>query len=232
MGRPDVPVEVAGLREDGAVVFVAELPHGADPATLAYERGFVVDRPVAARRAGPGRLRLELRVRPAAGEAAPPVRGRGRDHDLVVNPDVPPLLRQRVAAYAVIVSERGLLATEFSDRTAVAGRWGLPGGGLDDEEEPADAVLREVLEETSQQVSLGPLVRVHTSHWVGRSPRAEIEDFHAVRLVYRGTCDAPSEPVIVDQDGTTSAALWIGLDRWRALPWTANWREVLGELLT
>ncbi len=38
----------------------------------------------------------------------------------------PPPLRQRVAAYGIVLSERGLLATQFSDRTAVPGLWGLP----------------------------------------------------------------------------------------------------------
>ena len=99
--------------------------------------------------------------------------------------DVRPAVRQRFAAYAVVISSRGLLATQYSGRTAVTGRWGMPGGGLDDHEPPATAVLREVAEETSQEIILGELVKVQTSHWVGRSPYGNIEDFHAVRLIYR-----------------------------------------------
>ena len=39
-----------------------------------------------------------------------------------------PVVRQRLAAYSIVLSDRGLLATEFSERTAVPGSWGLPGG--------------------------------------------------------------------------------------------------------
>ena len=38
---------------------------------------------------------------------------------------------QRIAAYAVVRSSRGVLMTELSDRTNAAGMWNLPGGGLD-----------------------------------------------------------------------------------------------------
>ena len=141
------------------------------------------------------------------------------------------MARQRLAAYAVVLSDRGLLATEYSDRTAVSGRWGMPGGGIDDGEEPAAAVVREVTEETSQVITLGALIRVQTSHWVGRSPRGTVEDFHAVRLIYRGDCPRPSRPVVLDSGGTTESARWVPLPRWPALAWTHNWRAVLGEIL-
>ena len=104
--------------------------------------------------------------------------------------DIRPAVRQRFAAYAVVTSRQGLLATEYSGRTAVTGRWGMPGGGLDDHEPPTSAVLREVHEETSQEIILGELIKVQTSHWVGRSPYGSIEDFHAVRLIYRASCPA------------------------------------------
>jgi 8-oxo-dGTP pyrophosphatase MutT (NUDIX family) len=120
-----------------------------------------------------------------------------------------------------------LLATEFSARTAVPGRWGMPGGGIDDHEQPRDAVLREVAEETQQVVTLGGLVEVQTSHWVGRSPRDTVEDYHAVRLIYTATCPHPTPPVVADVGGTTESARWVPLDQWSALSWTVGWRQVL-----
>ena len=89
-------------------------------------------------------------VEPLSGQPRPQPRLRGLDRGLVLE-EIDPVIRQRVAAYAVVVSEPGLLATEYSDRTAVAERWGMPGGGIDDHEEPDEAVLREVAEETSQR---------------------------------------------------------------------------------
>jgi 8-oxo-dGTP pyrophosphatase MutT (NUDIX family) len=226
-------VGVAG--DDPAVgaapLFDVRLEHGADPTVVAHDAGYALVRPLQAVRTAEDDLRLVLQVRALDGEPRPRLGRRGQDAGLVVPPGVRPQVRQRFAAYAVVVSSRGLLATEYSDRTAVEGRWGMPGGGIDAGEQPADAVIREVVEETAQQVVLGELASVQTSHWIGRSPRATIEDFQAVRLVYRASCPEPSDPRVLDLGGTTSAARWVPLEEWATLPWTHNWRDLLGELL-
>jgi len=229
-------VRVVGLTEEasgpGAVpAFTAHLEHGADPALVAHDAGWVVVHPLAAVRDDTGEIVLTLLVRPHAGEHRPHDPGRGSDAGLTLAPGTRLDVRQRVAAYAVVVSDRGLLATEYSDRTAVPGRWGMPGGGIDDDEQPADAVLREVAEETDQQVVLESLVSVQTSHWVGRSPRGTLEDFQAVRLIYRARCPEPREPRVLDVGGTTESARWVPLTDWPRLHWTHNWQLLLGGLL-
>jgi 8-oxo-dGTP pyrophosphatase MutT (NUDIX family) len=220
-------VNVVGMDEDGAVAFVEVLGQGTDPRGVAFERGFVVERPLEATRNGTGDLDLRIAVRPVTTESRPPEIGRGQDAGLRLTGSEDVEVRQRVAAYAIITSELGLLATEFSDRTAVAGRWGLPGGGIDDHEQPSEAVLREVMEETHQLVELGALIEVQTSHWVGRSPRDTIEDYHAVRLVYEGACQHPTTPVVLDVGGTTESARWVARDQWDTLAWTVGWRQIL-----
>jgi ADP-ribose pyrophosphatase YjhB (NUDIX family) len=229
--RHDLQVLVVGVTEHGGHAFEVFLEHGADPDVLAFERGYVVVRPIDANRTSSGDLILRLSVRPVIDEPPPEVRRQGRDAGLVLGDEVRPAVRQRFAAYAVVRSSRGLLATEYSGRTAVTGRWGMPGGGLDDHEPPTSAVLREVAEETSQEIILGELIKVQTSHWVGRSPYGTIEDFHAVRLIYRAGCPHPTDPVVVDQGGTTESAQWVPLDSWRSVSWTQNWRMLLSELL-
>ncbi len=225
-------MRVVGRDRHGEVGFDRELPHGVDPHLLAWDAGFVVRRPIDARLGPDGELRLTLRVRPrAAQDVAPRTRRPGRDQGLVTSSREPPVVRQRVAAYAVVTSTRGLLATQYSDLTAVAGRWGMPGGGLDPDEEPTAAVRREVDEETGQRVDLGELVLVQSSHWVGRSPRGPLEDFHAVRLVYRARCRNPTDPVVHDQGGTTAAARWVPLASRSDLEWTRNWHDALQTLL-
>ena len=72
---------------------------------------------------------------------------------------------------------------------------------------------------------------MQSSHWVGRSPHGPVEDFHAIRLVYRGTCPEPTDPVVHDEGGTTESARWVPLDAWKDLPWTQNWRQALRRLL-
>ena len=221
---------IVGVTEDGATAFSTPLDHGADPDTVLFDQGYTALRPLDAGWFGAD-LGLRLLVRPLAGESRPDPIPPRTDAGLIIADDVVPVTRQRVAAYAVVLSTRGLLATEYSARTAVPGRWGMPGGGLDDRESPADCVRREVEEETAQQIVLGELAKVQTGHWIGRNPGGMIEDFHAVRLVYRATCPHPTEPVVLDHGGSTASACWVGLDSWTILPWTANWLMILSELL-
>lgn len=225
-------MRITGVDDEDHVVWSSVLAHGGDPDLVAYGHGYRTIRPIDVIRVPEGELLLRVLVRPVGNAPAPVVRSRGRDRGLQIPDGVSPFVRQRFAAYAVVRSELGLLATEYSDRTAVVGRWGMPGGGIDEHEQPADAVLREVAEETSQRVVLGDLVRVQTSHWVGRSPHAVIEDFHAVRLIYRASCPEPFEPVVLDRGGTTESARWVPVETWASLPWTDNWRLVLGDLLS
>jgi 8-oxo-dGTP pyrophosphatase MutT (NUDIX family) len=133
---------------------------------------------------------------------------------------------QRVAAYAIVTSERGLLLTQFNDQTHVAGDWGLPGGGLDTGESPIEGVHREVWEETGQLVELEGLVDVQSSHWIGRAPNGVVEDFHAVRIVYRATCPEPRDVVIHDVGGTTADAGWVPVERLGQYPLSRSWHHL------
>ena len=121
--------------------------------------------------------------------------------------------------------------TQFSDRTNAQGQWGLPGGGIEAQEAPDRAVVREAWEESGQVIEVSELALVHTSHWIGRAPTGRLEDFHAVRLVYRAWCHAPTEPVVHDVGGTTAAAAWVpptDLDR---LDVASGWRSLMSGVV-
>ncbi len=219
-----IGVEVAG----GAPVFSRVLPHGADPHRLAWERGYRIIRPLSVSGHAPD-LSLTLQVarhgRRVNHRASP--RTRSTDPGLELTPDITPVVRQRLAAYAITLSPLGILATQFSDKTAVPGMWGLPGGGIDDGEAPAQAVVREVDEETGQLLEISHLLDVQTDHWIGRSPTGLVEDFHAVRIIFAGRCAAPTDPVVHDIGGTTASAAWVPLARWASLPWSSSARSLL-----
>jgi 8-oxo-dGTP pyrophosphatase MutT (NUDIX family) len=154
-----------------------------------------------------------------------------RDPDLLTSGDELPELHQRVAAYAVVTGPRGVLMTQFSGRTNAEGRWGLPGGGIEGGEAPELAVVREAWEESGQVIEVSGLALIQTSHWIGRSPTGRLEDFHAVRVVYRAACLEPTEPVVHDVGGTTSAAAWVPLAELDRLDVTSSWRSLLSEVV-
>ncbi|KGN32885.1 NUDIX hydrolase [Knoellia sinensis KCTC 19936] len=199
-------IDIVALQADREVVRFA-LEHGADPATELATRGWS-GRAVSATRTSSDDLTITYAVRPGS-VAQAPLRDVPHDDDVTLDDLANVVPYQRIAAYAVVRSSRGILATELSARTNAAGLWNLPGGGLDPGEDPGAAVVREVHEETGQHVVDVQLLTVMTRHWVGRAPSGRVEDFHAVRLFHTAHCPEPTDPVVHDVGGSTSAALWV-----------------------
>ena len=198
-------ITVVGTR-DGEVVTRFALAHGEDPAVGLAVRGWPGT--VVAVDGVLGDLTLRYAVQPAA-PLDPPLGPEGPGLTDAERLGVDP--HQRVAAYAVVVADGKLLLTQLAGYTGAAGRWNLPGGGLDPGESPTDGVVREVAEETGQVVDDVRLVDVMTQHWVGRSPRG-LEDYHAVRLLHTAHCARQTRPVVHDVGGSTSDAQWVPLD--------------------
>jgi ADP-ribose pyrophosphatase YjhB (NUDIX family) len=117
--------------------------------------------------------------------------------------------RQRVAAYAVIVRDGRILLSRLAPRLTDAELWTLPGGGLDHGEDPRDAVVREVFEETGLAARVGESARVFSRHLPDARRDGRRVDAHSLRLVYEGwvPVDSP-EPRVVEVDGSTVEAAW------------------------
>lgn len=118
----------------------------------------------------------------------------------------------RVAAYAVIVDEqqRLLLSRWIQGRRPA---WTMPGGGLEDGEDPQDAVRREVREETGYRVQVDDLLGVH-SHVIpaGRRIAKDAEQpLHALRIVYRA--QILGGRLRDEVDGSTDRAEWFPLTK-------------------
>ena len=118
--------------------------------------------------------------------------------------------RQRVAAYAVILREDEILLSRLAPRVSRDELWTLPGGGLDHGEDPRDAVIREIHEETGLDATVGETARVYSAHIPGAWRDGVQVDAHALRIVYDGwvPMDAP-EPRVIEVDGSTVEAAWI-----------------------
>lgn len=207
-GRPAdrAGLAVAGLAA-GEVVVKFALAHGEAPRDALLGRGWLALEALDVIE-GADQLTMTFAVAPASPSMTTTVR-LARDAGLTDEELAAAVRHQRAAAYGVVMSDRGLLLTELSDLTNAAGRWTLPGGGLDPGEAPLRAFSREVWEETGQTVSDVRLLDVLSSHWVGRAPSGRVEDYHAVRIVFAAVCPEPSDPVVHDLGGSTSAAAWV-----------------------
>jgi ADP-ribose pyrophosphatase YjhB (NUDIX family) len=121
--------------------------------------------------------------------------------------------RQRVAAYAVIVRVQPqgdeILLSRLAPRVTTDELWTLPGGGLDHGEDPRDAVVREVREETGLEVSIGEMARVYSAHLPRVWREGRKVDAHALRIVYEGWVPRDSPPPqVLEVDGSTVEAAW------------------------
>jgi 8-oxo-dGTP diphosphatase len=129
--------------------------------------------------------------------------------------------RQRVAAYAVILRTPAtpdpaapdggaeILLCRLAPRISRQELWTLPGGGLDHGEDPRDALLREIVEETGLAATVGETARVYSAHLPRASRDGVLTDFHALRIVYDAwvPADAP-EPRVLEVGGSTIEAAW------------------------
>jgi 8-oxo-dGTP diphosphatase len=116
---------------------------------------------------------------------------------------------QRVAAYAVIVRDDRILLSRLAKRLTTKELWTLPGGGVEHGEDPRDAVVREVHEETGLDVVIGETARVYSYHQRNSWRQGRRADAHALRIVYDGwvPVDSPA-PHVVEVDGSTMDAAW------------------------
>lgn len=143
--------------------------------------------------------------------------------------------RQRVAAYAVVMrvaDEPEVLLCRLAPRVSRTELWTLPGGGLDHGEDPRQALLREIVEETGLEATVGDTARIYSAHLPRASRDGVMTDFHALRIVYDAwvPADAP-EPRVIEVGGSTVEARWHPLSAVRAdkVPVVAMVGEALAD---
>jgi 8-oxo-dGTP diphosphatase len=127
---------------------------------------------------------------------------------------VRPARVQRFGAYAAATDPAGrILLTLIAPGYPGAGRWHLPGGGTDHGETPEAALARELIEETSQRGRVTGLLAVSHRYDPGAlGPEGVPMDWHVIRVLFRVSIDLPTEPVVTeDAGGSTAEAGWFTL---------------------
>jgi 8-oxo-dGTP diphosphatase len=124
--------------------------------------------------------------------------------------------RPIVAVGAVVVDHDRLLLVRRG-RGPAAGSWSVPGGRVEAGETLAEAVTRELREETGLDGVCGPLVG-----WVERFP----DDEHYVILDFEVTIVGEDQPVAGDD---AAEAAWVDLHLVAELPLVEGLAEFLGD---
>jgi 8-oxo-dGTP diphosphatase len=128
---------------------------------------------------------------------------------------------RRIGAYGVLRDSDGrVLLARGSDLSAFPGVWSLPGGGVEQGEDPQDAVVREVYEETGRTVRAAGVHSVFAD--VVRLPYTELDE-HTDRIVY--DVEWTGGNLRSEEEGTTDLVDWAGpaeLDSWPLMPFTAR----------
>lgn len=125
--------------------------------------------------------------------------------------------RTRLAAYAMCTDGASILLCRIAPGYPATGQWTLPGGGVAFGEDPADAALRELTEETGLTGRLERLAFVHSSSGVGRPEQGQ-PAWHGVRIVYRVAITGGSLRDEVDE--STDRAEWVALTQLHERPIT------------
>jgi 8-oxo-dGTP diphosphatase len=141
---------------------------------------------------------------------------------------------QRFGAYAAATDPEGrMLLSRISEGYPGAGMWHLPGGGTDHGESPEEALHREIWEETSQHGRVTGLLGVsHRYDPKALGPEGVPVDWHVIRVLFRVHVDLPTEPVVTEEaGGSTADAAWFTSEEAGGLELTELARAALAGIL-
>jgi 8-oxo-dGTP diphosphatase len=112
----------------------------------------------------------------------------------------------RVGAYAVVERDGAVLLARWIGSDPP--RWTLPGGGLDHGEDPRDAAVREVEEETGYRVELRQLLTVESFRQLVQRPDGPV-DHQTICILY--TAEVVGGDLRPEIGGSTDVAAWVPL---------------------
>ncbi|MEU4401647.1 NUDIX hydrolase [Micromonospora orduensis] len=147
-------------------------------------------------------------------------------------PQTHPDRRLRFGAYGLVTDPAGrILLTQIADGYPGAGKWHLPGGGTDHGEQPTTGLLRELVEEGGQLGRVVELLGVDNLHNpAALGPEGRPLDWHGVRVIYRVLVDVPTDAVVTESaGGSTARAGWFTRAQAADLPLTGIAASAIGQ---
>lgn len=97
---------------------------------------------------------------------------------------MPIINRQRIAAYGLCLRDDQILLAHFVSPRGERRHWTMPGGGVEQGEDPYDAVVREVEEETGYAVAVDRLLGVDSRRLRVAGGGPDGTDLHHVAVYY------------------------------------------------
>ncbi|WP_157414169.1 NUDIX hydrolase [Agromyces allii] len=119
----------------------------------------------------------------------------------------------RIAAYAVIIRDGEILLSHWNEHGRSG--WTLPGGGIEGEEHPAVAVVREVREETGHDAAIDRLLGIDTMIVPASKRLRGSAPLYGMRVVYRAHITGGT--LRNEIGGSSDEARWFRLDELPAL---------------
>ncbi|WP_394553738.1 NUDIX hydrolase [Agromyces sp. MMS24-JH15] len=114
----------------------------------------------------------------------------------------------RIAAYAVIIDDGRVLLSHWNQHGRSG--WAMPGGGLQGAEDPLEAVVREVREETGFDAAVDRLLGIDTMVVPAAKRHRGRVPLYAMRIVYRA--HVVGGELRNELDGSSDEARWFPLD--------------------
>lgn len=116
----------------------------------------------------------------------------------------------RIRCTGLIIENNSVLLVEYEDNGI---HYNLPGGGLEPGETIGEGVAREVFEETTAEVEVGPLALIYEFAPHKQSGDYHVNEQHGLHLIFECTLINNSNPKLPQNpDPHQTAVKWVSLE--------------------